>query len=249
VTWKTGAVPQLALSVDEAGCHLDQAEMPASWLQKFPTGEEIIRKTLELRPPNGSDIDSRLIRRRECEYQIFRSVEEVRWLSRIREGFTSIDDFVNLAQSVLQSRKSRSGNSLELHLREIMMEESLRPDEDFSHRPIIEGTKRPDFLFPSRSAYEDAAFPTPKLRMLAVKTTCKDRWRQVLNEADRVALKHLLTLQEGVSEHQFREMQEASVQLVVPARLHKSYPKSVRPHLLSLESFIAEIRLLRLGVN
>ena len=50
--------------------------------------------------------------------------------------------------------------------------------------------------------------------MLAAKTTCKDRWRQIINEADRIKLKHLITLQEGVSEAQFREMQEAGVQRI-----------------------------------
>ena len=82
--------------------------------------------------------------------------------------------------------------------------------------------------------------------MLAVKTTCKDRWWQILNEARRIDRKHLLTLQEGVSEKQFREMEEAQVQLVVPEPLIKTYPKSVRPHLQTLESFIADIRLLGL---
>jgi hypothetical protein len=82
--------------------------------------------------------------------------------------------------------------------------------------------------------------------MLAAKTTCKDRWRQVLNEADRIESKHVLTLQEGVSEGQFKEMQEAKVKLVVPTGLHKSYPDSVRPHLISFESFIADVRLLGL---
>jgi len=80
--------------------------------------------------------------------------------------------------------------------------------------------------------------------MLAVKTTCKDRWRQVVKEADRIELKHLLTLQEGVSENQFKEMVEAGVQLVVPAKLFKSFPEALRPHLQSLESFIADVRLL-----
>lgn len=77
-----------------------------------------------------------------------------------------------------------------------------------------------------------------------MKTTCKDRWRQILNEADRIPVKHLLTLQEGVSEGQFREMTEAGVQLVVPVPLVSSFPKSVQPHLQSLESFIGDVRLL-----
>ncbi len=83
--------------------------------------------------------------------------------------------------------------------------------------------------------------------MLAAKTTCKDRWRQVLNEASRIDVKHLLTLQEGVSEGQFREMTEAGVALVVPSVLHNAYPESVRSRLLSLETFIAEVRLLKIG--
>ncbi|MDP9053914.1 MAG: type II restriction endonuclease [Acidobacteriota bacterium] len=79
--------------------------------------------------------------------------------------------------------------------------------------------------------------------MLAAKTTCKDRWRQITHEADRIAIKHLLTLQEGLSEGQFNEMVGAGVQLVVPTALHDAYPKEVRPHLMSFESFIADLRL------
>jgi hypothetical protein len=127
-----------------------------------------------------------------------------------------------------------------------MQEEGLRPGTDFVHNPVIEGGKRPDFLFPTLADYENLAFPANRLRMLAAKTTCKDRWRQVALEASRIATKHLLTLQEGVSEGQFREMREAGVQLVVPSGLHRSYPKTVRPHLVSFESFLGDVRLLNL---
>ena len=82
--------------------------------------------------------------------------------------------------------------------------------------------------------------------MLAVKTTCKDRWRQILNEAERIGTKHLLTLQEGISANQFKEMQVENVQLVVPAPVISSYSDAIRPHLQTLESFIGDIRLLRL---
>ncbi|MBN9009261.1 MAG: type II restriction endonuclease, partial [Rhizobiales bacterium] len=181
-----------------------------------------------------------------CEFEIFRSVERAVFLPRVTSGFPSLEDFLGLAQTILQSRKSRSGNSLELHAREILREEGLTQDADFSFKPVVEGgTKRPDFLFPSGAAYDDLSYPAERLRMLAAKTTCKDRWRQVLNEAGRIRTKHLLTLQEGVSEGQFREMREAGVQLVVPAGLHRSYPKEVRPHLQTFESFIGDVRLLR----
>lgn len=59
---------------------------------------------------NGSRRDEvlypRLMRRRECEFQIFRSVEEAVELPVITAGFTSIDDFIARAQTILQRRKS-----------------------------------------------------------------------------------------------------------------------------------------------
>ena len=78
--------------------------------------------------------------------------------------------------------------------------------------------------------------------MLALKTTCKDRWRQILNEAARIGKKHLLTLQEGVSIEQHKEMEEEGVILVVPKKLMTFFPDEVRQKLLTLESFIAEVR-------
>lgn len=227
-------------------CRLAPNEIPPDWLRDFPTGEAIIRKAVELRMDSGADPDIRLIRRRDCEYELFQSLEEAFFLPRIHRGFETVESFVALAQSVLQSRKSRSGNSLELHAREIFIEEGLTAGSDFDHRPIVEGGKRPDFVFPSSAAYANPAFPASNLRMLAAKTTVKDRWRQILSEADRIGTKHLLTLQEGVSEPQFREMTESNVQLVVPRGLHQAYPEAVRPHLMSVESFLADVRLLGL---
>lgn len=223
-------------------CHLTVEEIPPAWLRRFPTGEEIIRKAVELRVTAGLKPDTRLVRRRDCEYEVFQSVAQAFYLPRIQEGFNTVESFIGLAQTILQSRKSRSGNSLELHAKEIFLEEGLRSMQDFQHKPVIENGKRPDFLFPSQAAYENPSFPAARLRMLAAKTTCKDRWRQVINEADRIQTKHLLTLQEGVSEGQFREMQEARIQLIVPAGLHQAFPDTVKPHLMTLESFIADVR-------
>ncbi len=227
-------------------CWLKSQDIPTDWLIKFPTGAEIIQKTLDFRPSHGVDIDQRLIKRRNCEFEIFQSVEEAIALPRIKEGFDNVTDFVTFAQSLLQRRKARSGHSLELHAKAIFIEENLGEEKDFQHQPHSEPGKRPDFLFPNQSCYQDPTFPEKNLRMLAVKTTCKDRWRQILNEANRIPNKHLLTLQEGVSENQFREMQEANVKLVVPKPIISTYPKSVQPHLQTLESFVADVRLLNL---
>lgn len=80
--------------------------------------------------------------------------------------------------------------------------------------------------------------------MLAAKTTARDRWRQVVNEADRIPVKHLLTLQEGVSENQHAEMAAAKVQLVIPTSLIAAFPESIRPRLMTLDQFIYDVRTL-----
>lgn len=248
VVWRPGEAPVADLFAAMPGapssCWLTRDEIPDDWLLKFPTGREIISKTIELRGLPGTAPDVRLLKRRKCEFEIFRSVEEATFLPKIVEGFETVDSFLGLANSILQSRKSRSGKSLEYHAVEIFAEDGLRENAQFSHEPVIEDGKRPDFIFPTIDAYNDPNFPEQNLRMLAAKTTCKDRWRQILNEADRVANKHLLTLQEGVSENQFNEMIGAGVTLVVPSGLHRSYPEAIRAHLVTLEEFIGEVRLL-----
>lgn len=230
-----------------ASCWLEEHEIPEEWRRQFPSGADIIRRAVELRPDTALDPDRRLLRRRECEFEIFRSVEQAIEMPHITAGFETIDAFISRAQTILQRRKARSGHSLELHAKAIFVEERLTEGEHFSHQPESEPGKRPDFLFPSAAAYHDRSFPSERLRMLAVKTTCRDRWRQILNEADRIPAKHLLTLQEGVSETQFREMTQGGVQLVVPAGLFDTYSKAIQPHLQTLESFIGDVRLLPVG--
>ena len=224
-------------------CWLQAHDIPPGWIDSFPTGKEILRMAVRLRPADRAlDPDVRLLKRRACEYEVFRSLEEAAELPGIRRGFENIDTFVTCAQRLLQRRKVRSGRSLELHARQIFREEGLRKGLDFDHGVESEARKKPDFLFPSQAAYRDPSFPRTRLRMLAAKTTLKDRWRQVLKEADGVPTKHLLTLQEGVSVNQFKEMAECGVRLVVPESHIKCFAKEIRAELTTFGDFIKEVR-------
>ncbi len=78
--------------------------------------------------------------------------------------------------------------------------------------------------------------------MIGLKTTCKDRWRQVLNEGRRVQTKYILTLQQGITGNQLKEMQEARVSLVVPKQLHSKYPSAWHSSLLNLQGFIEIVK-------
>lgn len=220
-----------------------EGQAAPDWLIKFPTGWDIVNKGIDLRPATGTEVDKRLLRRRDCEFEMIRSVEQEFYKERISGGFTGMHEFISLANTVLQSRKSRSGKSLEYHTITILCEEGFVQGQDFVWNPEIDG-KRPDFLFPSKDAYFDTAFKSENLAMLAAKTTCKDRWRQIRNEVDRdrVPDLHLLTLQEGVSASQYSEMKAEGIQLVVPLGLHRSYPDGVREELLSFDNFLTLIR-------
>lgn len=226
-------------------CELTEKTVPQTWLENFPRTEEIQAFALQrqkntlILPPS-----QRLLMRRECEYRMFLSLERLVVLPIIRTGFDSVEEFVDYASSVANRRKQRAGHSLELHLKRIFDENRI----SYSHGKRTEGKKTPDFIFPSIEAYHDRSVPDSGLRMLASKTTCKDRWRQVVNEADRLrnGWKHLFTLQEGVSEPQFREMQSEGVQLVIPEGLRRSYPEIIRGELQSLEGFLFEAQSLGL---
>lgn len=74
------------------------------------------------------------------------------------------------------------------------------------------------------------------------KSTCKDRWRQILAEAEKISCKHLLTLDPGISEPQTNQMEVSSLQLVVPAPVHGSYTDAQRGWLWSVGDFIGEVR-------
>lgn len=171
------------------------------------------------------------------EDYLFRLFEEDLLTKRIEQGFTS-DSFIKYALSVLNRRKSRAGQSLENHLGQLLTDNNIL----FSRTPVTEAKSKPDFLFPGIDYYKDPSFPAELLHMLGVKTTCKDRWRQVLVEADRIPHKHLLTLQGAISVNQTSEMQLHHLQLVVPKTIHSSYTSAQQQWLMSVDDFLTEIR-------
>ncbi|MBM6831097.1 type II restriction endonuclease [Faecalicoccus acidiformans] len=183
-----------------------------------------------------SNPDNKIISWTNMEFELFRSLEHVRYGSIISNGFNSVDEFVEMANTVLNRRKSRAGKSLEHHLSAIFDGNQIR----YTSQAVTEGKKKPDFIFPSEDAYHDLDFPVNKLVSLAAKTTCKDRWRQVINEADRLrnGNKYLCTLQQGISETQINEMEREKVILVVPKPYISSYPRSKQSKIWTLSQFV-----------
>ena len=184
--------------------------------------------------------DRKIIEWTNTEYTLFRAIEHARYGDAIARGFTSVDEFITMANMVLNRRKSRAGKSLEHHLSAIFDGNGIM----YTAQAVTEGNKKPDFIFPSQASYHDMTFPTNKLISLAAKTTCKDRWRQIINEADRLRdrPKYLCTLQQGISPAQMDEMQNENVILVVPKQYIASYPVDRQDRIWTLSKFVAYVR-------
>jgi len=174
----------------------------------------------------------------EREEVLFRTLEnhllKAEFIKLSREGFEQIDPFFNLFQSAQQRRRTRAGSALENHLEQIFREHSVA----YTRNGVTENKLKPDFIFPSIAHYHNQDFPSDALTMLAVKSTCKDRWRQILNEAERISAKHLLTLEPGISENQTAEMYAQQVQLVLPRSLHSSFTARQQSWLMGVADFI-----------
>ncbi len=212
------------------------------WFPSTAVFSSFARDTLPEVDPRD-DPDAALLAWIEREEALFKLQEKRIVASRLEEGFASygdadVDGFVSFSLSVHNRRKSRAGYALEHHLREIFDRFRVR----YSHGAITEGRKRPDFLFPSVEAYRDPTFRSESLRMLGVKSSCKDRWRQVLSEAARIGRKHLLTLEPAISIDQTNEMSDSQLQLVVPAGLHNTYKPQQRAWLTNLSEFLSLVR-------
>lgn len=254
----TPAETNRLISFDRSGSEMrEKAEMDRfikGLTTEFPVSEVMSNeaRTLVYRTEVRSRVfirtnpDRILLEWTDEEYRLFREIERVRYGEIVAHGFTSVDEFVSMANKVLNRRKSRAGKSLEHHLAAIFDGNNIR----YTAQAVTEENKRPDFLFPSEEDYHNEEFPVEKLCSLAAKTTCKDRWRQILNEADRFKgrNKYLCTMQQGISAAQMDEMEAEKVVLVVPRDYIRTYPEEKRDRIWTISRFVGFVREME-GLN
>ncbi len=216
----------------------------ADFGNSFPTTARFSARARETLPDINpkSDPDAALLAWLQHEEAMFRRLEHLIVGERLREGFVTpegpdVDGFLGYAQPVLNRRKARMGYSLEHHVSAVLDAHSIR----YARQAITENNHKPDFLFPDWETYHTAPSGDPRLTMLGAKSSCKDRWRQVLPEADRIPEKHLLTLEPGISGQQTAQMKSHSVRLVVPRPIQATYTPDQRDWLMSLAAFIETV--------
>lgn len=184
-------------------------------LDQAPNASEMAKAAADLTSVAVSDPDRYLVAVLDAETALYYSIEtrlqERRLKSLLREG-GSVPDVLNWAMSVHQARRSRRGQSLQLHFGTLLGARKIR------HTPQCktEAGETPDFVFPGCTEYHDPSFPADRLRVVACKSTSKERWRQVLNEAKRVPIKYLLTLDTALTAPTISQMVTAGVRPHIP---------------------------------
>lgn len=240
------------LILDELGIEIEEPEVDRfdqlleRFQGKFPTTRQFsafARETLDKEVDVIAEPDLTLIEWLEYEEKLFRRMERHLVDQRLRDGFlsedgTDVEGFVQFSLSVHNRRKSRAGYALEHHLEIILNTHNIR----YRRGGVTENRKTADFLFPGEAEYHNPKFAALNLTMLGVKTSCKDRWRQVLSEANRISPKHLLTLEPGISENQTQEMKDNNLQLVLPKAVHSSYLPTQQEWLMDVGSFISLVK-------
>lgn len=207
----------------------------------FPTTREFsafARATLpDVNPQDGQD--AALMAWVEREEILFRTLEKHLIGERLSQGFDGdVDGFISFSLSVQNRRKSRAGLALENHLEILFKECDIR----YTRTPKTENKSKPDFIFPGIEEYRNPEYDPLHLTMLGVKSSCKDRWRQILVEADRIEQKHLLTLEAAISENQTDEMRTKKLQLVLPEELHDTYSETQKSWLMNVSQFTGLVR-------
>lgn len=207
----------------------------------FPSTAEFsrfARETCRLDIPASLDPDYALMAWMEHEEMLFRTLERYLLQNQLAAGFTDVEQFIRFSLSVQNRRKARVGYALEHHLAAIFESHHVT----FGRQVVTENRATVDFLFPGQSHYSDLNYPDDQLVMLASKSTCKDRWRQVLSEASRIKQKHLFTLEPAISLNQTREMSAHMLQLVVPSALFGTYMEVQQAWLMNLSGYLERIK-------
>lgn len=211
---------------------------------KFPTTREFSeysRSTIKDVFPIDAP-DQTLMSWMEREELLFKTLENVIVKEQLKKGFgadgTEVDEFIKLSLSIQNRRKSRAGFSFEHNLAVLFTINDVK----YSHGAVTERNNKPDFIFPSIENYHNSTYDTGLLTMLGVKTTAKDRWRQVLAEAIRIPNKHLITLEPAISRNQTEEMKANNLQLIIPDPLNSTYSADQQTDLLNIKDFLALVK-------
>jgi hypothetical protein len=212
-----------------------EGEMPSTREMAAAAQELVITRN------GGGDPDSQLHDALRAETDIYRAIEEAlaeAELAQIRSaGFQGVMDY---CMSLMQSRRSRRGQSLQNHVEHLLRQCEI----PFQPQCPTENGEKPDFIVPSKQAYDDPSFPAERLHMIGCKSRVRERWRQYLNEAARIPVKYHVSLDEDLTPATLRAMHDAGLRLFMPeASIVSAYSRSpARPLIGTIAALVRRLQ-------
>lgn len=173
-------------------------------------------------------------------YDLEREIRTPELAEILSGGSVDLAAILTFAKSVGQTRASRRGYSLEHHLAALLDREEV----EFEMRCETEAGRHPDVLLPSCAEYHDPTFPPARLRMVACKTTVRERWPQVLDEAARIPVKYFLTLDPDLAEELLRRLTASGLRFFLPRTLLREQYRSLHEEglLASVTDLVGALR-------
>jgi hypothetical protein len=165
---------------------------------------------------SGLGADEFISRGLEAESELYFAIErEVGTQSLhtiLEKGPAQLEEVFSWALRFQQSRKSRRGQSLQHHFGFLLDRDGV----PYTAQCVTERGETPDFVIPGSAQYHNPAFPADRLRMVACKSTVRERWGQILKEADRIPEKYLLTMDEQLSGDVLHSMAQVALKVFLP---------------------------------
>ena len=212
------------------------AQFEGEWPEELPSTLDMARLAHLRSPvePEAADADELLTDWLETETRLFYVIEEIVGTERL-DRCETFDERVTVVMSVLQSRRARRGYSFEHHLEGVFQMRGV----PFEKQVETEPGSVSDFIIPDLAGYRLEHDPLPRAVHLGAKSTARERWKQVLSEAQRLDEKHLATLDAQLSGASLDAMSAAGVRVVMPETVGDLYG---RDEILTVEDFIDKAR-------
>ncbi len=150
-----------------------------------------------------------------------------------RDGTISFEDMKSLHMSISQSRKTRAGKAFEFIIGEMFK----RLHYPFEPQQLVDGAT-PDFLMPSYAHFEENPIDCI---IFTAKRTLRERWRQIVTEANKGYAFFLATIDPKVTNNQINEAMKHKIYFVMPENLvSKNEHYKCSPNVITFEQFFED---------
>ncbi|MGH8273651.1 MAG: type II restriction endonuclease [Gammaproteobacteria bacterium] len=194
---------------------------------------------------NPGDVIMRISR--DIEYALYKRAEKRFRAAQVLQTLSLHHDlsaavvrgFPDLAatfMSAAQTRRSRAGKSFENHVARVFEDGHIRYEEQ-----AILDKRRPDFVLPSAAALSPKARNREDAIIVSLKTTLRERWKQVSLERFKGAV-FLATVDDRITSSAITDMASQDIHLVVPESLKESRETSYakQPNVITFREFFDE---------